>query len=254
MASTAGTFAELLALSTDSENSPITITADIDAYAEGYDIVTDMGGACDIDLNGHTISNVYFQGSGFFVSGANTISDGTLLNIYIDGRAVLRLERVVGSFYLTTSLNLRKIYRCSLDITFSPLASLTQITNDIGYTSTLSNIVVRNAKFVTATANSFYTPKGNFSAIVFENCTFTTPNISNPKTSFVFYISGEHSYLVCHDCTVDSSITDVTLANALSPTYLICIPFLTAPVTGGTEVTEAQLQNREYLEKIGFLP
>ena len=236
---------QLIALDGIASGDVITLTADIDAVAQGYDDFVTLSTSYDVNLNGHTLSNVFLSGTGIF---NKTISNGTLTNIYIDGNPTLRLSSVSGSFYITGSVGLL-LTRSSADVTCSPLHAKTGLSGS--QSCIFSNVVIRNAVF--AGDSSFTLRVGtshNFAGIVFDNCKIGAGTSSDVTINF----SGKHSYLAMHNCTVDSNVTSLTASNSVgAQTALICAPLTSAP-TYHTAVTEAQLRNREYLEQIGFLP
>ena len=174
---------------------------------------------------------------------------GELLNVYIDGDFRCHAERVTASLYVTGGVGLN-LKRSAADITCSPLHQKTTLTNDTSGTCILSNVVVRNATFVGTTVNPFRLGTNhNFGGIVLDNCTFK----AGSKSDIIANFGGKHCYWACVNCTVDSSVTSFTMANALYPLALVCAP-LTADPTGIQRVSEADLRSSSYLESIGFLP
>lgn len=242
------TFADLIEKSADSNNSPITLGADIDAREEDYLEPVTVGTGCNLDLNGHTLSNAFFANTGFFASG-RSVTNGTLLNVYIDGEFRCYAERVTASMYVTGGVGLN-LKRSAVDITCSPANQKTQLANSTTTTCILSNVVVRNATFVGTTGGQLRLgTTHNFGGIVLDGCTFTAGTSSDIIASF----GGKHCYWACVNCTVDSSVTSFTMANASYPLALVCAP-LTADPTGIQRVSEADLRSSSYLESIGFLP
>ena len=238
------TMEELIELSGIASGDVITLTADIDAVAQGYDDFVTLSTSYDVDLNGHTLSNVFLSGTGIF---SKTISNGTLTNIYIDGSPTLKLNSVSGSFYITDNVGLT-LTRSSADVTCSPLHTKTRLSDSTK--CVFSNVVIRNAVFAGGSAQNLSVGSShNFAGIVFDNCKIE----AGARSDIMIVFSGQHCYFAMHNCTVDSNVTSLTVQNSIVQTALICAPLTSAP-TYHTVVTEAQLQNREYLEQIGFLP
>jgi len=117
---------ELIALDGIASGDVITLTANIDGVAQGYDDFVTLSSSYNLDLNGHTLSNVFLSGSGMFTS-SRTISNGSVLNLYIDGSPTFRLDKVILSCFVTGS----------------PSASMTKsaadITMKLGYISEFKN-------------------------------------------------------------------------------------------------------------------
>ncbi|MEE5993921.1 MAG: hypothetical protein V3G42_11875, partial [Oscillospiraceae bacterium] len=68
------TFAQFLELATGTED--LELVADLDAEAEGYDVVNTFQIKCNLNGNGHSISNVNIQGNYAIYSTTNkTITD-----------------------------------------------------------------------------------------------------------------------------------------------------------------------------------
>ncbi len=236
------TMEELIELSGIASGDVITLTADIDAVAQGYDDFVTLSTSYDVNLNGHTLSNVFLSGAGIF---SKTISNGTLTNIYVDGSPPLYLEEVVASVFATGTVVLN-LTKSAVDVTLLPTTRLSGLGS---LTNRLSNAVIRNA-FIrpSGSASNFVigTSNNRFFAVVFDGCTFT-PYGTN--TSFTVSMPGDHSYCDLHNCTLNGDV--VSLSSSTS-TNLFGGGFTQG--TSGILVTEAQLQNREYLEEIGFLP
>ena len=244
-----GTMAELIALDGIQTGDVITLTADIDAVAQGYDDFVTLSSAYDVDLNGHTLSNVFVSGSGFFGS-SRLISNGSCLNIYLDGAATCTLDKVILSMYTTTSANVA-MTKSAADITFRSSSVMTNFNKG---NLVLSNIVIRNAIVKQSSLGNSISIGGSgnrFSAIVFEGCTFAPYNDS--VTTSTMILNGDHCYVAEKDCTFECDVLakkgSSTSSNLFSGDFT-----LDTTSTAATIITETQLKDREYLEGLGFLP
>lgn len=238
MATTAGTAEQLLSLMGDSSNSPITITADIDFMASGYEEPVDVNNNCEIDLDGHTISNAFFSGSGLFNS--KKISNGNLVNIYYNGQSSIILTKVVASVYAAGGLQVGTLEKSALDVTCNPT-----VLRNINFSgqSKLSNIVIRNGWFNHTGTNYGGFGQYRWTAVVLHQC-----KIGNTGSTCKIGVSNAKNYLCLKDCTY---LSDVEVS--INEQSLFCG---TATEVHGRDVivSEEVLRNKAALQEKGFLP
>lgn len=244
MALSVGTFADLISGMTQSANSPITITANIDAKAEGYVYPVDGNSVCSIDLNGHTISNAFFSQKGIF--NGKLISSGRLINIYATAPSI-NLEKVVASVYASGTLTFQNLLQSAVDVTCDGKTVHSSFSTTSS--SRLSNVVIRNAIIRSYNYSAFGIPDGRWMAIVFDNCTIGT----NASLKVLARISYANNYICFKNtCTFVSDIQA-----SINSGSLICGDG--ASITETSErydciISEANLKNKAYLQKVGFLP
>lgn len=248
MAISVGTMEDFIENLDSSEG--LTITADIDGIQSGYYDVIEKSAGGDIDLNGHTLSNMIFSGGGVF--NGKLVSDGRLINMYIGG-GTAKLNKVVASVYTTGGFNFvgttNSIIKSALDVTFSPDVFRAVYNPDAGVK--LSNIVFRNAK-IKRSAYSTISPFSNSSrwaAFVLDNCVIGDPTDS---TAFRFIVNGRSCYFATHNCTYTSGIDMTASVNEQCLFAGDASPY--ASKDEDLIISEATLRNRQALVEKGFLP
>lgn len=248
MAISVGTMEDFIENLDSSEG--LTITADIDGIQSGYYDVIEKSAGGDIDLNGHTLSNMIFSGGGVF--NGKLVSDGRLINMYIGG-GTAKLDKVVASVYTTGGFGFsnvqNSIVKSALDVTFSPNVFRVIYNSSAGVK--LSNVVFRNAKIKPSGYGSI-TPFGSnsrWAAFVLDNCVIGDPTGS---TAFRFAVNGRSCYVATHNCTYTSGID---IKASVSEQCLFAGD--ASPYESKDEdliISEATLRNRQALVEKGFLP
>ncbi len=239
MATTAGTAEQLLSLMGDNSNSPITITADIDFMASGYEEPIDKDNSCQIDLGGHTISNVTFFGHGLF--NGRKISNGKLINIhYRYGN--ITLSEVVASVYVDNNLTLGTIEKSALDVTCNPAVRQNMVSSG---QSKLSNIVIRNGWFVSGSESYSGFGQYRWTALVLYQCKIGRDDVEYP---YKVSISNPKNYICLKDCTYLSDVVVSVNQESLFSGYA------TEEHERDVIVSEEVLRNKAALQEKGFLP
>lgn len=226
------------------------LLSDLDAKAEGFDVVDSFNINRNISGNGHTISNVH-------VLGAAGVVCATATNIYFknwslktsssnaypwNGKFTLcRISICINNSDTSIPFDIFPNDSgpqrwCSVDITVKGLGTLHS--NGSGSLN-FCNVIVRGSKNINL-SNDVYLSNLYNSALVFSDCTFN----GTGKLRF----SGSNSYLAAHNCTVSSGVT------AYEPSSNLLCGFSASSDNEGTVVSSGQLQSESYLREIGFIP
>ena len=249
MAIEVSTFAQFLELATGTED--LELVADLDAEVEGYDVVNTFQIKCNLNGNGHSISNVNIQGNYAIYSTTNkTITDVNFHNWKCTSTSSTEVQGIRGavcehcqfSMQLSTNHGIWKVIAassvlnwCSLDITVKNGETVTNFEGSFHY----CNIVLRGGGFVPQLA-SMSIGTLDTSALVLVGCTVG----GSGKT---INVAGKNGYIALQDCTVNGG----TFANS-SNSHLFCGSGVT--LSGFQQVTAEQLRNKTFLENLGFLP
>lgn len=236
----------------------IVLTADLDAQAEGVEYVDSLNIRCNLDGQGHSISNIIILNKNGLVFSCGYVknvefiqllvkgTDNSYTIAYTSGKActiencrfgmgidcaegVFSIGSSNGSFPLTFK-------ECAFDISVQRGAGL-DIHNYDSYQN--CNFVIRNL-----TLAAFAWSKSQiFCAFVLYQCHF----VGGYSANLSYFQS---SYLTLKECT-----------GALSSVYgnnssLFCNhgSVSVSSVSGVKQVTAEQLQSESYLREIGFLP
>lgn len=278
----------------------ITLGADIDANAEGYEYVLEPikiggnGSPCTFDGAGHKISNLTIRNTNFFQFTTGSYSyNGYLVNTdfinckLIGGGFFIRNNTInhnmsyiqnckfsiavngqgYGIFFLDNTLTMEE---CAVDITYSYLSA-----GQIG-TIVSAGCAVRRSTFIIRVSDGsviwsspllfYYTGIVTIvdSGFIFVGCKFANSsgvNICVKPTSSGANTSIFHCYFVFDNCkytTYDSSISSVGFDATYATSNLCCISDCEhmkynndAPYS---KITKEQIQSKEYLQSIGWLP
>lgn len=247
MATTVSTFADFLELAPQSGD--LVLGADLDAQAEGFDVVNSFNIACNLDGQGHSISNVNLSGlSAVQSTSGKTIKDtyfrywgvkttgGVVYGVnssstFLRCRFSLLLSANNSNFDLATGGTFN---RCAFDATVKNSADIANL-----YSATFwyCNAVIRGGNICLSRNGGFGT--FNTSALVLDGCTVGG---SGRTLSF----GGSNAYLAFNNCKVNGGTVNG------SSDSLFCGSGMT--VSGLRQVSAGELQSREFLEEIGFLP
>lgn len=252
---TVTSFAEFLTAIAGSED--IVLANDIDAQAEGYSAPLTININCDIDGQGHSISNLpvsQYMG----LKGGITIKEVNFRNLLIKGSA--------GQiFYRTSNSSTVKVQGCKMGLSFSgnngAFYMMRASTSGSGY---LLQFLDSALDITLYNIGSMYNSDVGFTR---TNCVFRRAFVSNQVSPTTFRaedsavvayqcslggkyaVAGSNSYLAFLECEAS---TEPSVSAAA--TCLFCDGGVDCSVSGGKIVTAEQLRSESYLREIGFLP
>lgn len=286
------TLAELLSVN---GANYITLGADIDANAEGYEYVLEPikiggnGNSCKFDGAGHKISNLTIDAGSFFQfytgSGYNT---GYLVNTDFINCKQIGTGAFIGN--ISSNRNTSYIQNCKFSIAINKKNDgatfldanliMTECAVDITYSYVLSNIsifssgdTVERSTVLVRTSDGSVLPiagliangvTGTYvdSGFIFVGCTFTASGMSiciKPSSSGQS-LSVQHTYFVFDNCvySYQASIILVGFTPTSANSVLCCISdcenMQYADNAHYSQITKEQIQSKEYLQSIGWLP
>ena len=262
---TVTSFAEFLTAIAGSED--IVLANDIDAQAEGYELISNFAINCNIDGQGHTISNVsLLRNSVIGLVNTVTVENVAFRNLlakrnnniiyFINAQYGATLENCkfgaqidcnsaewnLSVNYGSTSLTLD---HCAIDLT------LKNSGNIFGYyflgdktTFQYCNVVIREGNMDKPTNQNYVSLQGmRYSAFVFDACKFDS-------SCSGYNLWGQNSYVALHGCTSDGTVNFPGYSNM----YFCNDSDITCTASGVTVLTPEQLRSESYLRSIGFLP
>jgi hypothetical protein len=235
----------------------IVLTADLDAQAEGFEYVDSLNIRCNLDGQGHSISNIIILNKNGLVFSCDFVknvefiqllvkgTDNSYTIAYTSGKACtvenclfgmgidcaernLYVGSSNGSFPLTFK-------ECAFDITVQRGAGL-GIYNYDSYQK--CNFVIRNLALAAFT----WSKSQIFCAFVLYQCHF----VGGYSANLSYFQS---SYLTLEECTGALNVYG-------NNSSLFCNhgSVSVSSVSGVRQVTAEQLQSESYLREIGFLP
>ena len=258
---TVTSFAEFLTAIAGSED--IVLANDLDAWDEDYDSISNLNVRCNIDGNGHKISNVAIYDSyGVRVSTTGkTVQNIEFKNFLVKNSGDISLLSATtattfrnckfGAYVNSGSVvylvsEYTPVVNCAFDVT---MHNLTVDSNGfIQGSVSKSNIIIRNASIYlnnsgTVRINSISYPL-SYSALILDGCTL--------KTAKPLAFGAINGYLALHDCECDGALT--VTGNSATSAYFCNDSDISCTVSSAVELTPAQLRSEEYLRSIGFLP
>lgn len=271
----------------------ITLGADIDANAEGYEYVLEPikiggnGNSCKFDGAGHEISNLtidygsffqFYTGSGYAIgylvntdfinckqigTGAfigNITSNGNTSYIQNCKFSDAMNKKDGGATFLDANLIMTE---CAVDITYSYVLSNIPIFSN-GDTVERSTVIVRTSDDsvlpITGLIANGSTGTYVDSGFIFVGCTFTASGMSICNAPSIGSLSVQHTYFVFDNCvrSYQSAVATVGFAPTSSNSVLCCISDCEYMQYDNkaqySRITKEQIQSKEYLQSIGWLP
>ena len=264
---TVTSFAEFLTAIAGSED--IVLANDIDAQAEGYDYITGVQIRCDINGQGHSISNVTisdnkYNGVFYLPNQGTNIKNTHFRNflskftttvpaVFTGSRDGPTLSNCTFSVHMDCAQKTwRWLYRsahesiAAYDSAFDVTVQNSGLIDSTPFSSCAfyrCNAVIRKATLSTSTNNVTISPTLNNSALVYNECDF--------KNQSAVSVVGSGSYVALKDCTGTATAIKVT---GVSSMYFCNDSSLTCDVSVVNQLTPEQLRSESYLRSIGFLP
>jgi len=270
----------------------ITLGADIDANAEGYEYVLEPikiggnGNSCKFDGAGHKISNLtidygsffqFYTGSGYAIGylvntdfiNCKQIGTGAFIgNITSNGNtsyiqnckfsvAANKKNSAIG--FLAAKLTLTE---CAVDITYSYALENGSIFGDNDRIER-STVIVRQSDGSSIPSSTLLYVNGLTcidSGFIFVGCMFNTNNLNIGGYSSGVASSVQHTYFVFDNCKYTYSVETASVqfnpaeANSVLCCISDCERIRYDSTTKYAQITKEQIQSKEYLQSIGWLP
>lgn len=256
----------------------VKVDADIDAAAEGYDYIDPIDvKAIKVYADSlKKISNVTVEGNALFDL-HNGTGEQSIMQLHLENWAwkAMAEPRVTSHvpvmFYRSNGSGYVRYCKVSVSVTpqtsdttyylhnlltIADSAIVVQQHGGKFLPQPAQNSVKRNTTIRIEGSNGATYPSTSANANRFGSCTNVGIILKGMiiTGSFGFYGGNGFGYMVCEDCTVPASGT----VFGVNASNLICFAGTTdasgLTVDSGTQITQAQLKDKAYLQSIGWLP